>query len=134
MPNEGDKKELDCAKCQKVTTHVFEIVGMVPESTMQWRCRVCGATILEKELMMKASPGTFLQYLYQYAGVSARESIRTSLKVIADAFKVPLWTAAGIMRRLKKDGLAKEFRGPNTLVGDERFEITEKGINAVENK
>jgi hypothetical protein len=101
---------------------------------MQWRCRVCGATILEKELMMKASPGTFLQYLYQYAGVSARESIRTSLKVIADAFKVPLRTAAGIMRRLKKDRLAKEFRGPNTLVGDERFEITEKGINAVENK
>jgi hypothetical protein len=102
MPNEGDKKELNCARCQKATTHVFEIVGMVPEITLQWCCKVCGTAIVEKELKMKASPRTFLQYLYQYAGVSARESIRTSLKVIADAFKVPLWTAAKIMRLLDR--------------------------------
>ena len=77
-------------KCHKVTTHVFEVVGIVPELKMRWRCRVCGATILEKELMMKASPRTFLQYLDQHASVSAKESIRTSLKVIADIFKVLL--------------------------------------------
>lgn len=78
MPNEGDKKELNCTKCQKATTHVFEIFGMIPEITLQWCCSICGTVILEKEVKMKASPRPFLEYLYQYSGVSARESIRTS--------------------------------------------------------
>jgi len=134
MPNEGDKKELNCTKCQKATTHVFEIIGMIPEITLQWCCSACGTVIPEKEVKMKASPRAFLEYLYQYSGVSAKESIRTSLKVIADVFNVPLWTAAKIMRHLKKYELAKEFRGTGTLIGDERFEITRKGIKFLDSE
>lgn len=107
---------------------------MIPELTLQWRCSTCGTIILEKEVNMKASPSAFLEYLCQYSGVSAKESIRTSLKVIADVFNVSLWTAAGIMRHLKKDELVKEFRGPGTLVGDERFEITRKGMKFLDSE
>jgi hypothetical protein len=134
MSKEGYRKELNCTKCQKATIHTFETVGMIPDITRQWRCSICDTVILEKEVKMKASPKAFLEYLYQYSGVSGRESIRASLEVIADVFDVPLWTAAKIMRRLKKDELVKEFRGPRTLVGDERFEITRKGIKFLESE